>query len=377
MMRAFLLNLSFQKRVTWMEATTQSQWVESSNQSTPRPPMNQHPDYLAYQDFVDSICWAITFISMIALLSNALVFVLIGLNKTLQTTTNALVASLSAADLLYSAVMVPNYLASLSRAIEPACFIDSIFPTVCSLASVWSLFAISTDRYLTVRLPLKYRFYIGTKAIIGEVVYIWTVSILITAILFIPTPESLQIGILRCHHALHPTVGFFIVYVIFMLIPLLGTIIVYCQIITIARRATKRDLKEKESIAARPSVEPEPSNPAAFHRKASFPRISIRVAKSTRQFFSIAIIFMVVWIPMIALTLAYAFCNPCRGNRVIMYSQKVVELLYAVAVLANPWIYTLRTLDFRLALRRLCCGWKCCLQRRPSVASFASASQIT
>lgn len=283
-----------------------------------------------YWSYSDALSIIMVIFNFISLLTNIIVFILIASNRFLQTSTNALIGSLSTADLIYAALMIPYYILNILRTEEPVCIIDSTIPVFCSLASSWSLFAISPDRYLTLVRPLKYRLLMGKQAVIVMIIIVWCTSISIALGAFIPSFRSDKMYVYQCANYIYARTNYFIAYAFFMLLSIFGNMILYICIIRIAREALRKESITK--VRSHGSI-----NSAKRLPKRNFSRVGA-TAKSTRLCFCIAMMFMLVWLPMSIMTLVYSFCKECRMHE-IHYLQKATGCLYAIALFMNPWIY--------------------------------------
>ena len=117
-----------------------------------------------------------------AILLNALVIIVVATKQQLRTPYNILLACLAATDLLVGVLVQPLFVASEIkhiRGIGPFCALDTVLVvitySVCG-ASIGHLVLISVERYVFIKLPLRYEDIVTEERITGGVLMTWAVS---------------------------------------------------------------------------------------------------------------------------------------------------------------------------------------------------------
>ncbi|NWU94238.1 HRH1 protein, partial [Upupa epops] len=121
-------------------------------------------------------------ISVITVVMNILVLCAVKTEKKLQTVSNLYIVSLSIADLLVGAVVMPlniAYLLSPRWTLGlPACLFWLSMDYVASTASIFNLFVLCIDRYRSVQQPLKYLKYRTKMRALLTILGAWLLSFL-------------------------------------------------------------------------------------------------------------------------------------------------------------------------------------------------------
>lgn len=122
-------------------------------------------------------------INAIVVLGNIFVLYILFSQKSLQTSTNFIVLSLTCADFLLGIVILPfsmlqEYYSEWLFS-ESWCKLWLALDVLFSTASIYNLLAISFDRYMAVRQPLKYRLISSNKMTKITILMVWIISSLI------------------------------------------------------------------------------------------------------------------------------------------------------------------------------------------------------
>ena len=123
-----------------------------------------------------------------AILLNALVIIVVVTKQQLRSLHNILLACLAATDLLVGVLVQPLFVASEINHIlrlGPFCALDTIFMVasygVCT-GSISHLVLISVERYIFIKLPLRYENIVTDERITAGVLTAWAVSAVVTII---------------------------------------------------------------------------------------------------------------------------------------------------------------------------------------------------
>ncbi|EFP04746.1 hypothetical protein CRE_30026 [Caenorhabditis remanei] len=128
-------------------------------------------------------------VNCFVVIGNLLVFYVILTKKSLQTSTNHLVLSLTISDLLLGILILP--FAIIQEHSHEwifghlGCRLWLSVDVFLSTASIYNLLAISFDRYMAVRQPIKYPIISSTKVVRLMTFLVWFCSLLLAAILFL------------------------------------------------------------------------------------------------------------------------------------------------------------------------------------------------
>ena len=143
--------------------------------------------------------------SPFAAVTNFLVVFVIARNASLQTPSNVLLASLACSDLMVGTVVQPCYVVFrlyeyFSHAVPP-CLLRIVYSEsfwVCYGISFLMLSAISIERYIALRLHLRYKELVTTHRVLMVAVIIWAVDIALTFMEWIAQSKYLR----NCHAAI-------------------------------------------------------------------------------------------------------------------------------------------------------------------------------
>jgi hypothetical protein len=259
-----------------------------------------------------------------AVLANALVFLLVLTSKRLRTFVNGFVVSLAASDILLCTALFV-FMTGIHRDGDVVEDWTRYFMGVASLSELGNLCAVTFERYLAVVKPFQYKVRIRTYfSVIIPVV--WLCSFTISSLIFLPLTDKnySQMRILLIFLA-----------IIFVVIPLLIIIIFYCYIFTsLAKR--QRVLRDLGSV----------------HRTADQQR-KRREAKLVKMFAVVASLYVSSTIPL----LLHEFVEEIEKFRLPGCTTSFAVLLSVAGTvlssLANPFIYTFTKQDFRQEIKKI------------------------
>ncbi|XP_032803361.1 adenosine receptor A2b-like [Petromyzon marinus] len=121
------------------------------------------------------------FIALLAVLGNVLVCWAVWLNTNLRNVTNYFLVSLAIADIAVGVLGIP-FAITLSVGFATdfyLCLFIACFVLVLTQSSIFSMLAIALDRYLAVRIPLRYNSMVTEKRANGVIALCWVLSIVI------------------------------------------------------------------------------------------------------------------------------------------------------------------------------------------------------
>ncbi|XP_055260922.1 adenosine receptor A2a [Moschus berezovskii] len=287
-------------------------------------------------------------IAVLAILGNVLVCWAVWLNSNLQNVTNYFVASLAAADIAVGVLAVP-FAVTLSTGFCAAChscLFFACFVLVLTQSSIFSLLAIAIDRYIAIRIPLRYNGLVTGARAKGVIAVCWVLSFAIGLTPMLGwnncSPQEGRNGSRACGEGqvacLFEDVvpmGYMVYYnfLACVLLPLLLMLGVYLRIFLAARR----QLEQTESQA-----------PARGPRARSTLQKEVHAAKSLAI---IVGLFALCWLPLHVINCFTFFCPAC-GHAPPWLMYLTIVLSHGNSVV-NPFIYAYRIREFRHTFRRI------------------------
>nr|6GDG_A Chain A, TrxA,Adenosine receptor A2a [Escherichia coli] len=287
-------------------------------------------------------------IAVLAILGNVLVCWAVWLNSNLQNVTNYFVVSLAAADIAVGVLAIP-FAITISTGFCAAChgcLFIACFVLVLTQSSIFSLLAIAIDRYIAIRIPLRYNGLVtGTRAK-GIIAICWVLSFAIGL-----TPmlgwnncgqpkegkahsQGCGEGQVACLFEDVVPMNYMVYFNFFacVLVPLLLMLGVYLRIFLAARR----QLKQMES------------QPLPGERARSTLQKEVHAAKSLAI---IVGLFALCWLPLHIINCFTFFCPDCSHAPLwLMYLAIVLSHTNSVV---NPFIYAYRIREFRQTFRKI------------------------
>ncbi|XP_069557698.1 adenosine A2a receptor a [Brachyistius frenatus] len=280
-----------------------------------------------------------------SVLGNVLVCWAVCLNSNLQSITNFFVVSLAVADIAVGVLGIPfAILISIGFCSNfYGCLFIACFVLVLTQSSIFSLLAIAIDRYIAIKLPLRYNSLVTGERARGIITVCWVLSIIIglTPMLGWHNPANsandtgiCPPGLMKCLFE-KVVVMEYMVYFNFLacvLIPLLLMLAIYMCIFMAARHQLKLiEVKAFHGDKSRSTLQKE-----------------IQAAKSLAI---IVGLFAVCWLPLHIINCFTLFCPDCvRPPLWIMY---VAIILSHANSVVNPFIYAYRIREFRQTFRKI------------------------
>ncbi|XP_077992580.1 dopamine receptor 1-like [Glandiceps talaboti] len=316
------------------------------------------------------IGFVLSLIIVTSVVGNVLVCVAVCIDRKLHKTTYLFTVSLAMADLLVSILVMTFAVFNDLRGYwifgMPFCNVWMSFDVMFSTASILNLCAISVDRYLHIKKPLKYREWMTKKVALVMIFIAWVLSGLIS---FLPiqlgwtTPEnvdseteeddkspnidnseiSTENGIMICMLELNSTYAILSSLISFY-IPCLVMIMIYAHIYRAVRyhvRQIKTQQIPRIVENGGPSVSSQ-SQEVSDHKAA----ITLGIIMGT---------FLICWSPFFLMNIIASLCESCVSP--ILYAT-LTWLGYFNSTL-NPIIYSIFNRDFREAFRRILRGLVC------------------
>ncbi|EFA10743.2 dopamine receptor 1 isoform X1 [Tribolium castaneum] len=311
-----------------------------------------------------------TFLTLLIFLSvagNILVCVAIYTDRGLRRIGNLFLASLAIADLFVASLVMTFAGVNdiLGYWIFGAQFCDTwvAFDVMCSTASILNLCAISLDRYIHIKDPLRYGRWVTRRVALGTIATIWLLAALIS---FVP----ISLGLHRppqplvynaggqnyptCALDLTPTYAVVSSCISFY-VPCIVMIGIYCRLYCYAQkhvkniRAITRPIDLPENSNTKKSMKQK--NKALhihLHNHHSSPyHVSDHKAAVTVGI--IMGVFLICWVPFFCINIVAAFCKTCIPD----ITFKILTWLGYSNSAFNPIIYSIFNTEFREAFKRI------------------------
>ncbi|XP_031713169.1 adenosine receptor A2b isoform X2 [Anarrhichthys ocellatus] len=284
-------------------------------------------------------------IAVLSISGNVLVCWAVAINTTLKNATNYFLVSLAVADILVGCLAIP-FAITISIGIDLdfyGCLFLACFVLVLTQSSIFSLLAIAIDRYLAVKIPLRYKELMTGKTAREIIAILWILSFVIGLIPFF----GWNLKYTSCRNGSSGAdnttrVG--------------GDLVQSCNL--------RKQLRQIELKCV--------GNGDSHHH--GLLQKEIRVAKSL----SIIVgLFAVCWLPVHILNCLTLFYEELHKPEIVMY---VAIILSHANSAVNPVIYAYRIQDFRNTFRKILTQHVLCRREELYVSSNSSRSnreQIT
>ncbi|XDV48890.1 hypothetical protein PO909_018242 [Leuciscus waleckii] len=286
-------------------------------------------------------------IALLSILGNVLVCWAVALNSNLQSITNFFVVSLAIADIAVGVLAIPfsivistGFCARFYGCLFIACFV-----LVLTQSSIFSLLAIAIDRYIAIKIPLRYNSLVTGQRAKGIIAICWVLSVIIglTPMLGWHKARSEKPinstdcppGMMQCLFEEVVVMDYMVYFNFFacVLVPLLLMLAIYLRIFMAARH----QLKCIESKAM----------PCELKSRSTLQK-EVHAAKSLAI---IVGLFAVCWLPLHIINCFTLFCPHCERPPVLIMYLAII-LSHANSVV-NPFIYAYRIREFRYTFRKI------------------------
>ncbi|XP_035494869.1 adenosine A2a receptor a isoform X1 [Scophthalmus maximus] len=282
-------------------------------------------------------------IAVFSVLGNVLVCWAVCLNSNLQSITNFFVVSLAVADIAVGVLAIPfaivisiGFCSNFYGCLFIACFV-----LVLTQSSIFSLLAIAIDRYIAIKIPLRYNGLVTGQRARGIIAICWILSIIIGLTpmmgwhkLPVGVNSTCPLGLMKCLFEEVVVMEYMVYFNFFacVLIPLLLMLAIYLRIFMATRHQLKLiEVKAVHGEKSRTTLQKE-----------------VQAAKSLAI---IVGLFVVCWLPLHIINCFTLFCPQCqRPPAWIMY---VAIILSHANSVVNPFIYAYRIREFRQTFRRI------------------------
>ncbi|XP_006815337.1 D(1) dopamine receptor-like [Saccoglossus kowalevskii] len=308
---------------------------------------------------------SISIIILFTILGNFLVFLVVVMNKKLQTRTNCFIVSLAVADFCVGMlVMPPALVLELTEGYWPwsqnVCSVWIALDIMNSTASILNLCVVGVDRLFAITSPFSYdtkRSAVRTTCMITGV---WICSALLS---FVPvflgwnSPGDYKIPLAhQCTFTLSLAYAVTSSCVSFY-VPLLVMLCTYVSIFRAAQRQS-RQVSDLDASNFRNGVNIVNVNSADDFSQAYRRKLTVILARERKAFKSLGIImgvFVICWLPFFICNVTDPLCHGCVPPMVF----SIFTWLGWVNSIFNPIIYAYLNRDFRRAAKMLLTGRRC------------------
>ncbi|XP_072759966.1 dopamine receptor, D1 isoform X2 [Anoplolepis gracilipes] len=298
---------------------------------------------------------------------NVLVCVAIYTDRGLRRIGNLFLASLAVADLFVGGLVMTfagvNDLLGYWIFGLWFCDIWIAFDVMCSTASILNLCAISLDRYIHIKDPLRYGRWVTRRVAIGGIVVVWLLAGLIS---FVPisldlhrnedTPKSYNDAVEEhptCALDITPTYAVVSSCISFY-VPCIVMLGIYCRLYCYAQKHVKsiravtklpdtsmaKSFRSKSSRCKPPKPQTKTKPTSPYHVSDHKAAITVGVIMG---------VFLVCWVPFFCVNIVAAYCKTCISLRAF---QVLTWLGYSNSAF-NPIIYSIFNTEFREAFKRI------------------------
>ncbi|KAK8396127.1 hypothetical protein O3P69_005319 [Scylla paramamosain] len=325
----------------------------------------------------------LSFVIFLSIFGNVLVCLAVYTDRNLRKIGNLFVVSLAIADLFVACVVMTFALVNDLLGYWPFgseyCDIWIAFDVMCSTASIVNLCAISLDRYIHIKDPLRYGRWMTKRIVTLSIAGIWVLSALVS---FLPISLKLHkphqggaggdAGQLQCALELSKIYAVVSSCISFFL-PCCVMLAIYSRLYLYAKRHVE-SIKALVRPVTLGSLEGDTSRP----RKVAAP-CHVSESKAATTVGIIVGTFLTCWVPFFCVNIAAAFCHECIPE--VVFKCTLTWFGYTNSSF-NPIIYSIFNQEFRDAFKRIltsrcrpcpdyCCCC-CCLNDPADVPYFSS-----
>ncbi|XP_033327702.1 dopamine receptor, D1 isoform X2 [Megalopta genalis] len=299
---------------------------------------------------------------------NILVCVAIYTDRGLRRIGNLFLASLAIADLFVGCLVMTfagvNDLLGYWMFGPRFCDTWIAFDVMCSTASILNLCAISLDRYIHIKDPLRYGRWVTRRVAVAGIMIVWLLAALISfvpislglhrageeeAIVYDDGPEENP----TCALDLTPTYAVVSSSISFY-VPCIVMLGIYCRLYCYAQKHVKSiravtklpDTSMAKSFRGK-STRNKPPKPPTKTKPTSPYHVSDHKAAITVGV--IMGVFLICWVPFFCVNIVAAYCKTCISVRAF---QVLTWLGYSNSAF-NPIIYSIFNTEFREAFKRI------------------------
>ncbi|KAM3936384.1 adenosine receptor A2b [Leptodactylus fuscus] len=287
-------------------------------------------------------------IAVLSIVGNVLVCWAVAINSTLKNATNYFLVSLAVADIAVGLLAIP-FAITISIGLQTdfhSCLFFACFVLVLTQSSIFSLLAVAIDRYLAIKIPLRYKSLVTGKRARAIIAVFWILSfgIGLTPLIGWNCLEadcgrkenhlSDDNRTVSCLFEKVVTMTYMVYFNFFgcVLLPLLIMLLIYIKIFMVARKQLRQiELKCVGADNSRTTLQKE-----------------VNAAKSLAI---IVGLFAFCWLPIHILNCLTLFLGPNKRNP--QWAMDMAIILSHANSVVNPIIYAYKIRDFRYTFRKI------------------------
>uniref|UniRef100_UPI0037E7EEFD adenosine receptor A1-like n=1 Tax=Semicossyphus pulcher TaxID=241346 RepID=UPI0037E7EEFD len=299
-----------------------------------------------------------TAIALASVLGNVLVVLVVCVNRALRDTTFCFIVSLAVADIAVGVLVIPlAIIISLGFNTQfYTCLFLSCLLLIITQSSILSLLAIAIDRYLRVKIPVRYSTIVTQRRAYVAVFLCWILSFLTGLVPMIgwnnrDAHRNLSISSnIVCEFTTVMRMDYMVYFNFFgwVVVPLSIMIGLYAEIFRVIRRQLNRRA-EATCDADR------------YYQK------ELKLAKSLAL---VVFLFAVCWLPIHIMNCINFFCPECHVPKVAMY---IGIFMSHVNSALNPMVYAFRINRFRVTLIQITRRCMLCKPSEPTPCTSTPA----
>ncbi|XP_006218554.1 adenosine receptor A1 isoform X1 [Vicugna pacos] len=284
-------------------------------------------------------------IALVSVPGNVLVIWAVKVNQALRDATFCFIVSLAVADVAVGALVIP--LAILIN-IGPQTYFHTCLMVACPVliltqSSILALLAIAVDRYLRVKIPLRYKTVVTPRRAAVAIAGCWVLSFVVGL-----TPMfgwnnlhaverawaangSVGEPVIKCEFEKVISMEYMVYFNFFVWVlpPLLLMVLIYLEVFYLIRKQLNR----------KPSAPP--GDPQRYYGK------ELKIAKSLAL---ILFLFALSWLPLHIFNCITLFCPSCHKPTILIYI--AIFLTHGNSAM-NPIVYAFRIQKFRVTFLKI------------------------
>ncbi|KAG5675264.1 hypothetical protein PVAND_005179 [Polypedilum vanderplanki] len=310
----------------------------------------------------------LVFLVFLSIAGNILVCIAIYTERSLRRIGNLFLASLAIADLFVASLVMTfagvNDILGYWIFGAKFCDIWIAFDVMCSTASILNLCAISLDRYIHIKDPLRYGRWVTRRVTVTTIAVIWSLAAFVS---FVPISFNLHrpdtplmydkdgTEYATCALDLTPTYAIVSSCISFY-VPCIVMIAIYCRLYCYAQKHVKSikavtkdpcEITEKRYRSIRRLNKPNKKlkirslvHSSPYHVSDHKAAVTVGVIMG---------VFLVCWVPFFCVNIVAAFCKTCIDGQAF----KILSWLGYSNSSFNPIIYSIFNKEFRDAFKRI------------------------
>ncbi|XP_014245551.1 adenosine receptor A3 [Cimex lectularius] len=279
-------------------------------------------------------------VGCLAVVGNTLVILAFKREKRLRRLTNYYIVSLAIADLLVGLLGIPCALLSkvgLPKQLYLCLTTLSLLVLLCTI-SIFSLVAVSVDRYWAILYPMAYARNVTSKTAIYIICLCWVLGTIVGFLPLLGWNNGMAIDSPQCHFTEVMDYNFLVfLYLATIVFPALLMAAFYAHIYSVVLK----QLRQMVTINGM-------TGGGSMLRVLGAARK--RDVKATKNLSIIVLFFVLCWFPLYTINFIQAFCPMCQVPELATNSCIILSHLNSAG---NPLLYAYHLTDFRTALRSL------------------------